>query len=124
MAKHPLAPNILPHIAREKMGDTPQWHNFALRIQHHPEIKRLLILQQKGQCPVCHMPVTQRDTVHHVSYLGKCHTGETIEFATPTPKRPDRTTQAPPCAECHQQSRCLRLLALVHDRCHFLIHRE
>lgn len=121
---HSLAPKFTAHEAREKLGDTPNWVNFALRIQHNPEIKRSLILVQTGRCPVCAMPVTMEDTVHHVSYMARCRTQDSVSFPAPTAKRPDRVNLAPPCKGCPEQARCLRLLRLVHDRCHRIIHAD
>lgn len=122
MSKHPLSPKFSKKQAGEKMGESPLWQNFALRIQHHPDIKQSLIILQQGKCPLCQMPVVHTDTVHHLSYLSKCITEEVISFPTPTQKRPSKTSKAPPCSGCPEQQRCLRLLALVHDRCHYKIH--
>jgi hypothetical protein len=124
MARHILSPRFTPHEAREKMGDSEKWKNFALRAQHHPVMKQQLMIIQGGKCPVCQMPVCHTDTIHHVSYLARCRTDETVVFATPTEKRPHRTSEAPPCEHCPEQARCLRLLVLVHDRCHFIIHKD
>ena len=121
---HPLSPKFTKHEARDKMGNSPEWVNYALRIQHHPEIKSALIISQSGKCPVCEMPVNHTDTVHHISYLAKCKTGDTIKINSPTPYRPNRVSLAPPCADCSQKPRCLKLLTLVHDRCHMVIHKD
>lgn len=120
---HPLAPTISSDQARVKMGDSPQWINFARRIQHHPSIKKRLISIQKGKCAVCDMPVNMADVVHHVSYLARCHTDRGISIPNPSEKRPERINLAPPCDGCFRQEKCLRLLALVHNRCHLLIHK-
>lgn len=124
MSNHPLAPAFTPDIAKIKMGDTPQWKNFALRIQHHPFIKEQLRIKQEGKCPVCSMPVTTSDVVHHVSYLARCKTDSVIDVLNPTQKRPSRTNAAPPCEGCSERTRCISLLVLVHNRCHFLIHKQ
>jgi hypothetical protein len=120
---HPLAPKLGPDQAGEKMGRDQFWINFARKIQHHPVVKLRLMANQAGRCPVCSRGVGLTDTVHHVSYLRRCiHTHE-VEFSSPTPKRPNKTVMAPPCEGCPQLDQCARLLALVHDKCHHLIHK-
>jgi len=121
---HPLAPKLGPDQAAEKLGKDAYWANFARFIQHHPAVKDFLIRKQGGRCPVCTRGVGVSDTIHHVSYLGRCQYTHQVEFLAPTAKRPNKTLSAPPCEGCPNLARCAALLALVHDRCHHLIHQQ
>ncbi|WP_156675867.1 hypothetical protein [Pseudomonas sp. Leaf58] len=120
---HPLAPKLGPDQAAEKLGRDQYWINFARRIQHHPVVKQQLMANQGGRCPVCARGVALTDTVHHVSYLRRCVYTHQVEFSAATPKRPNKTVTAPPCEGCPQLEQCARLLVLVHDKCHHLIHK-
>lgn len=117
-----LVPKVKAAEAEALAADVGLWVNFAKRIQHNPAMRQHLLSKQQGRCPVCHAGLETRITIHHVSYINSCVVSEAIEFPSPTPKRPERSVKAPPCAGCPQISRCASYLALVHDRCHVEIH--
>lgn len=121
---HPLAPKIGPNEAGDKLGKNAQWYNFARKIQHHPDVKRFLIARQAAKCPVCSRGVSEFDTVHHVSYFGRCLYDHEVEVIASTGKRAKRLVKAPPCNGCPNLARCASLLVIVHDRCHHIIHSE
>lgn len=117
-----LIPVLGPVEASALLGDTEHWRNFGRRIQHHPAMLELLRVKQDHRCPVCGCGLEGNLTIHHVSYINRCTTDQVVEIRSPTPKRPNKTVQTPPCMGCDQQVKCSSFLALVHDGCHVKIH--
>jgi hypothetical protein len=119
---HKLIPILGPNEASTLLGDSEQWRNFGRRIQHHPAMHALLREKQNHRCLVCGCGLEGALTIHHVSYINRCKTDQVLSIPTPTPKRPNKSVQAPPCGDCELLSKCSALLALVHDGCHVRIH--
>lgn len=117
-----LVPVLGPNEAAALLGESEHWRNFARRIQHHPFVFNHLRGVQGHRCPVCGCGLEGNLTIHHVSYINRCRTEDVVIIACPTPKRPNKTIQAPPCEGCDQLARCSSFLALVHDGCHVKIH--
>lgn len=117
-----LVPKVGPEDAGKLLGESGEWRNFARRIQRHPAILGALKIRQTHRCPVCNCGLEGALTIHHVSYINRCVTTDTIELTHATAMRSERTVKAPPCAECPSMVRCLGFLALVHNACHVKIH--
>jgi hypothetical protein len=117
-----LVPKVGPKDAEVLLGSSEQWLNFGRRIQHHSAVQAFLLKKQNHRCPVCDCGLEGNLTIHHVSYINRCQYTATVDIPTPTPKRPDKTVQAPPCEGCPELARCAGFLALVHSACHVKIH--
>jgi hypothetical protein len=117
-----LVPKVGPDDAGKLLGESGEWRNFARRIQRHPAILQELKARQAHRCPVCNCGLEGALTIHHVSYINRCVTTDTIELTHATATRSERTVKAPPCAGCPSMARCLGFLALVHNACHVKIH--
>ena len=113
--------------AKAIYGNSPEWKNFARRIQKNDFIREYLFDKYGQRCAFCGKPILlDRLIVHHITYQHVCITGESIEISHPTKKRPDRIRKVPNCESCQIINppcfeACVSKLVPVHAYCNKII---